>query len=258
MRYFKMGCIIAGVLAIGFLGMGCEPNAANPKAEITKLPQQWDTTVSESIAAMDAPAWMGVESVEADVLLHVQPVGAAGYINQFQMRWWPGYYGAGGQLRASSRAAGKDLFVRVTRGEALQPLDKEATPQQACEIAFTMLLRRLGGPMNLAMPSVQPKGKQEVVHLPGGDVVRVGVQGEGMRKAYYFDRTTHLLKYVTVGADRPGEKGTVTLYEYTKIDGTYWFPSSVRVVLIGEHVLISDREVWSATIANVKVLKGKS
>ena len=257
MRHFKMGCIIAGVLAMSFLGMGCEPGAASPKAAIMKLPQQWDTTVSESIAAMNAPAWVGVESVEADVLLHVQPVGAAGYINQFKMRWWPGYYGAGGQLRASASTSGTDLFVRVTRGEALKPLGKEATAQQACEIAFNMLLRRLGGPMNLAMPSVQPKGNAEVVHLPGGDVVRVGVQGEGMRKAYYFDKKTHLLKFVTVGGDRAGEKGTVTLYEYTKIDDMYWFPSSVRVVLIGEHVLVSDREVFSATIANVKVLKGK-
>ena len=257
MRYFKTGCIIVGVLAGGLLGMGCDAEKSSPKALLTKLPHQWDTAVSQSIAAMDASAWVGVESVEANVLLHVQPVGAAGYTNQFQMRWWPGCYGAGGQLRASAAVAGTDLFVRVTRGEALQPLEKEATPQQACQIAFSMLLRRLGGPMNLALPGIRPKGKQTIVHLPGGDVVRVGVQGEGMRKAYYFDKTTHLLKYVTVGADQAGEKGTVTIYEYTKVDGTYWFPSSIRVVLIGEHVLISDREVWSATMANVTVLKGK-
>jgi len=120
------------------------------------------------------------------------------------------------------------------------------------------LLHRLRGPYNLIGRNERPRGLSEA-EVVGRELWRVGVEGDNSRAiAYYFDRSNVMLQLVTAGADRPGRKGTVTVYRYEALPNGAAFPKTLRVVDIGKHVLVGDTPVWLVEISDVRFLEGDS
>lgn len=112
-------------------------------------------------------------------------------------------------------------------------------------------LHRVGGPLNFILADERARSR-EPARVGGVDVVRVGVGADNRRAiAYYFDATTHLLRFLTSGADKAGHKGTVTVYTYMMLPGGMAFPRRIRVVEIGQHVLVGEKHVLDVDFSDV-------
>ncbi len=114
-----------------------------------------------------------------------------------------------------------------------------------------LLLHRLRGPYNLLGGDERARSVR-TVRVGGLAAARVGVGGDNRKAiAYYFDPALGLLKYVTAGADRAGGDGTVTVYAYDSFPNGVLFPRELRLVRLGEHVLIGEKPVFEVEVSDV-------
>lgn len=124
---------------------------------------------------------------------------------------------------------------------------------EAIAKTLRLLLHRLRGPLNLVGGTERIRSIQDVCILDQR-LVRVAVEGDTrLAAAYYFDPVTKLLRYVTCGADKPGGEGTVTIYTWRRFPDGKVFPCSLKVVKIGQHVLIGEQPVLEADYSDVRV-----
>ncbi|HUS90509.1 MAG TPA: hypothetical protein VM695_01620 [Phycisphaerae bacterium] len=150
-----------------------------------------------------------------------------------------------GSWQAAATESGK-FSLKADRGV------DEAKVEQRMGPTLLTLLHRLRGPYNLLGKRERARTAQDT-RVDGQPVVRVAVEGDNrMAIAYYFDATLGVLKYVTAGGDRPGGDGTITLYEYDSLPDGVLFPKTIRVVRLGEHVLIGETPVFEVEISNVR------
>lgn len=124
-----------------------------------------------------------------------------------------------------------------------------------------MVLHRCAGPLNMVMGDERATavGPAKIEGVP---VVRVGVQGgKDQTRAYYFDATTNLLRFVTCGSDSPGGDGSITVYtpreSYIMLPNGLVFPRSFRVIKIGSNVLKSDTPVMDVDFSDIRAEKRK-
>ena len=155
----------------------------------------------------------------------------------------------GGTPQGSWQAEATDtggFSLKADRG-----VDEEQVAQRMAPTLQT-LLHRLRGPYNLLVTDERARTAEDT-RVDGQAVVRVGVEGDNrMAVAYYFDATLGVLKFVTAGADRAGGEGTVTVYEYDSMPNGVLFPSRIRVMKLGRHVVVGDTPVLEVQISNVK------
>ena len=96
-------------------------------------------------------------------------------------------------------------------------------------------------------------GAAKKMRVDGVDVVRVPVEADRRRAvAYYFDAVTGHLRFVTTGDDRPGGRGTVTVYTYRRYTDGMQFPRRVQVFRFGKHALVGLEKVLEVDLKDVK------
>jgi len=138
------------------------------------------------------------------------------------------------------------------RIQADRAVDEEKVEQRIASALHT-LLHRLRGPYNLLVTDERAR-TAEKTRIDGQPVVRVGVEGDNrMAVAYYFDAALGVLKFVTTGADHPGGSGTVTVYEYDSLPNGVLFPRRIRVMKLGQHVVVGNTPVLEVQISNVEL-----
>lgn len=127
---------------------------------------------------------------------------------------------------------------------------------KSIERTLRLLLHRARGPLNL-MDGVEHPACAQDVCLLDEPLVRIAVTGDNrFAVAYYFDRATGLLKYVTSSADRPGGEGTITIYTWQKLPGGGVFPKTIKIMQIGQYALIGEQPVLEASYSDVSVCGG--
>jgi hypothetical protein len=210
-------------------------------------------TVALSVEAMGGLSrWKGIGEIRTSALMTIYDDGGPAYVNRQQQRIdvhgdsiatraetargrWQATYSHGGSFSLSGAAALDQISPRKVRE------------------SLAIVLHRVRGPFNLIHKAEKPLLVKKV-WANSQDMVRVGVTGgeEGV-KAYYFDATDGLLRMVTAGTDSPGREGTVTLYTYQKLPDGIVFPSKIRVVRTGEHVLVGKTPVMEVEFSEVVV-----
>ena len=136
--------------------------------------------------------------------------------------------------------------------KAKRPVDKyEVTRRMAPTLAT--LLHRLRGPYNLVGHHEHARSAEAAL-IDGARVVRVSVDGDNRKAvAYYFDAATGMLRFVTAGADRPGRKGTVTVYRYAALPNGMAFPKLIKVARLGTHVLVGEEAIFQVEISGMRL-----
>lgn len=153
-----------------------------------------------------------------------------------------------GQWNATVPATGKAPLK--TSGSALTKAERDRLIR-----SLRIILHRVQGPLNLSMHNEKP-GKPASVVIGGKKFIRLAVTGGNSDiKAYYFDPQTYVLEMVTAGADKPGGKGTVTLYSWKLLPNGLAFPERISVMKIGSEVLIGNTPVLEVNYLNVQTEK---
>ncbi len=142
--------------------------------------------------------------------------------------------------------------VRAGLTGPVQTLGRGLNPKRLEELGQVTqaYLRRFLGVWLLAEDS-HPIGQVEERFVGGLRVKRLGVQGPGDERAFYFDQETNRLVFVTGVSDTPSGKGTITGYEYEEFSQDLQLPETIRAWRIGDYVLKGDTSVWSVQLENV-------
>lgn len=236
---------------VGLVLCGCRPVGLKAY-ERYKLGEARET-VAASVEAMGGlSVWKRIGEIRTSALMTIYDDGGRAYVNRQQQRIdvngnsivakartargrWRATYRHGGRFSLSGAAA----------------LD-QISPRKVREL-LAIVLHRVRGPFNLLHNAEKPLTVKKV-WANSQDMVRVGVTGgEAGIKAYYFDAADGLLRMVTAGTDIPGREGTVTLYTYQKLPDGIVFPSKIRVVRTGEHVLVGKIPVMEVEFSEVVV-----
>lgn len=207
------------------------------------------STAMESMGGL--AAWSKVGRINAKAVVTMYDFDAVPYVNKqrqvFDLR--------GGTLAAEATSPrGTWHMVASTEGYCDLSVsgfipDDERIVVIACTTAT--LLHRLRGPLNFFLTDERPESVEQTV-FAGLDVVRVGVGGDNRwARAYYFDATTGMLRFVTSRGDGPYEFGTVTIYEYMMLPNGLAFPRSIRIVALGEHAMIGYQVLMEADFSDV-------
>jgi len=209
--------------------------------------------VRESVEATGGlKAWRKAGSIHADAVVTIYDDAGTAMVNRHEqvidLRR--------GKLWASARVPDGTWSARTDdRGHVHFDADGAAVPEALKSRLLGSLgtmLHRLRGPMNLCGYGEMPRETSEV-RVDGRDLIRVAAAGgRADVKAYYFDAGTHLLQFVTAGADKPGQDGTVTVYDYEKFPNGLAIPTRLAVVKIGENVLVGDQPVLEVRYSNVR------
>jgi hypothetical protein len=118
---------------------------------------------------------------------------------------------------------------------------------------MSVLLHRLIGPLNLLEDEEKPARPANVT-VDGEDLIRVPVTGDRtMASAYYFDVAGGGLRMVADGSEKPGRKGTVTLYTYQMLPNGMLFPNRIRIVRTGEYVLVGKSTIVDVEYSDIVV-----
>lgn len=236
---------------VGLVLCGCRPVGVKAY-ERYKLGEARET-VAASVEAMGGlSVWKRIGEIRTSALMTIYDDGGRAYVNRQQQRIdvngnsivakartargrWRATYRHGGRFSLSGAAA----------------LD-QISPRKVREL-LAIVLHRVRGPFNLIHNAEKPLTVKKV-WANSQDMVRVGVTGgEAGIKAYYFDAADGLLRMVTAGTDIPGREGTVTLYTYQRLPDGIVFPSKIRVVRTGEHVLVGKIPVMEVEFSEVVV-----
>ena len=133
--------------------------------------------------------------------------------------------------------------------------DMDAAAKQKIKRTLAMIFYCIRGPMNFL--GHEQAVSSTAVRQSGMDLVRVGVKGSGSgAEAYYFDRTTGQLRFVTFGADCPGAAGTVAIYRYQKLPDGLMVPVRIELMEIGQNVLIGQKRVLDVEFSDITVRTG--
>lgn len=146
----------------------------------------------------------------------------------------------GGELNATGLLAGGRWEARVASagGSRIEgdgfAIDADDARRIAEALATT--LHRMRGAINL-LGRAETLPAAERVTVAGKAYHRIRVKQQG--RAYYFEPAGRLAM-VTEGGDEPGQDGTVTLYDYTRLDNGLSVPKALRVMAIGRNVLVGE------------------
>lgn len=249
-QYLLPGVIIVA-LACGTLLGGCGTGNADLYAEHNLgAAREIVETCIESSGGLRA--WRKVRCIQANAVIATYNDRGQAYVNR---------------LRVSIQIDGKiTATARTARGQWRATMEEQvltdfetsgfrADPAMKARVSSTLaiLARRLPGPLNLL--SGKLIGDVDRVIVEGTDMVRVRVADEDASSpaAYYFDAADASLLFVTEGGDSPGSDGAITKYAYTIIPNGLVFPKSIRVVRMGEHMLLGGIPVLEASFSDVTV-----
>ncbi len=245
MTYRRM--MAAAVLAAGLGLTGCGPGKV-PGAERIGPGAPTVRAAVQSMGGLDA--WQSADDVRARAVVTIYGNGVDAYVTRTeQLIDLPG-----GTVRASADApAGEWRGTARVDGKVRTSgtLGDERHDKRLAE-AMVMLIRRLRGPMNLLAPGVQTSAAERV-SVAGEKCLRVAVSGDPMgADAYYFDATTHVLRYITVPADE-GRGPSVTVLTYAIQPNGMAFCRHVSVVRPGEFTLVGDEPVLEVDYTEVEI-----
>lgn len=200
-------------------------------------------------------AWEQVREVKATALLTLYNDQGQPFITQATIRIDP----VKGQLIAAGpsgeglwRATIDEKGQRLFETKGYSPVAEQQS--RICDALMTVLAQ-VNGPLNFLKTDVQA-GRASSPTIAGMRLTRVGISGNTRGvQAYYFDRVTGTLRFLTVGADQAAKPGSVTLFTYATLPDGMAFPKSMQVVKIGENILISDQAILEVNFSNVVLLK---
>jgi len=229
--------------------VGCQD--PNPYKRFNLGPAE--KTVAGAVEAMGGlKAWQGLRQVRAVGMVTWHDPSGKTYTNS--QEYWFDF--AAGTLKATGRTPrGRWRAVVDEEGNLLERtgLDAAGVGSERTVATLVTILHRVAGPLNLLGKSERVAGA-EALRVDGVAMTRVPVAGDTHRAAaYYFDGATSLLAMVTAGADRPGGEGTVTLYTYAKHPGGLAFPTRLRIIEIGRHVLVGATPVLEVEFSEVSL-----
>jgi hypothetical protein len=243
-------------------GCGAPDPAPGPRAEaraetLSARVQSLPPVVQRSIQAMGGTdGWATVRRIEGQCLLSLHDAAGA-YTNRFAFRIQLDAHHGGGILKAGAPTPQGTLRVNVSRVGAVETPVYRSDPalQKKVAAAMRVILHRYMGPWNLASPSVASR-ETGIVRLVERNVripcIRVGVTGDVVGGAYYFDETDNLLRYVTEGADAPGAEGVLTRYSYVLSPCGLAVPQRIEIVEIGEYALAGEKKLIEADFSDVQ------
>jgi len=212
-------------------------------------------TIAASVESMGGlEAWKKVGSIRAEALMTIYDDQGQMYVNRQKhvidihgrritasattaRKRWTATYTGGGKGHFSLRGA-----------DALDIM----TPDKLRE-ALAIILHRVGGPLNL-LGRKEHVGGVTKVSVDGRNYLRVAVEGDkAMATAYYFDAADASLAMVSAGRAQPGQDGTVTLYEYQMLPNGMVFPARIRLVRVGQFVLVGQKPLMEVRFSNVRI-----
>ena len=118
---------------------------------------------------------------------------------------------------------------------------------------MSVLLHRLIGPLNLLGREERPGGPAKVT-VDGENLIRVPVEGDRtMASAYYFDVSGGGLRMIADGSEKPGRKGTVTLYTYRMLPNGMLFPGRIMIVRTGQYILVGRSTIVDVEYSDIVI-----
>jgi hypothetical protein len=215
-------------------------------------------TVASAVESMGGlELWEDGQWILADAVVTVYSNdNGEAYVNRQQISLQP----LAGRIEATATTpAGrwKAVYERDGRwmlegGDALRAI----SPIRLRSTLATML-HRISGPLNL-LYGVDEAGETGEAWVEDMDLARVEITRplatgpQAPARAYYFLEESPTLKLLTAGSDRPGRSGTTSVYTYQMLPNGVIFPSSIRVVKIGQHALLTDEPVLEIRLSNVR------
>ncbi|MFP4052263.1 MAG: hypothetical protein ACLFV7_00180 [Phycisphaerae bacterium] len=203
-----------------------------------------------------AEAWQDIDTIDARATMSIYGRGENGDMAPYvlnvrlSIRPWANRISAEGVMGNGTWSTTVD-----DRGEgsfrSSGTLRDASTPGQI-KTALGLLLHRVRGAGNIVYGD--ESATDMVDHRIDGialDCVKVRWTPSKAR-SYCFSRDTDLLRFVVAGGQEAGDDGTVTRYDdYTKQANGMVFPMSIRVVEIGEYVLLGSEPVLETTFQTV-------
>ena len=231
------------MIGLASLAAGCADGPI-----LLRQPSPGGVVAAAADAVGGVDAWLSADPIVADVIVAVYDADGGPHANQHRQV----IDVARGTIRAgATEADGRRWRAIAGVGRGAHFTAKPAAGKEDLALALGTLAHRVRGPLNLCGVD-EPADEGRKVHLAGESLIRVGLRrsvGGGM--AYYFDPETMFLKYLTAGGDAPGEEGTVTVYTYGKQANGMAFPTRLAIYRIGQHVLVGDEPVLTATFRRV-------
>ncbi len=237
------------------IAAGCQPTQQDrlrrTEQRIEQIQPPARATVRKALEAIGGPdAWSRLRQLDAYAV-----------ISTFHPE--TGQFVLPGQLRIDLQAQSLTAWGDTARGPWEITVDlagrrdntgRGIMPDQQDKIveALATALHRIYGPLNLLRPEESPTqtGPRSV---GGVRTLRLAVPGNPRRtEAYYVAERTNLLRFVSAGADIPGEPGTVTTYRYRQIDQLL-LPDLLEGREIGRHVLLGNQPVWRVVLSNIQL-----
>lgn len=250
---------VAVVLALAaVLAGGCARKPEDPY-EAFELGPGREIVVEAVNAIGGLEAWKNVNTIEADAIVTIYDAEGVPFVTAQELTVSP----HGGALKLTESWIAVDApvgegwwKVRVDadgdsrfRTSGVEPSAKQ---RRRITERLGVLLHRMRGPLNLLGRGEKVRTARKTT-LAGVDVVRVGVSDGPEATAYYFAADSGLLQFVTTGADKPGQDGTITVYDWKVLANGMAVPDRLRVHDIGDHVLIGDRLLLEAKLDKTRI-----
>jgi hypothetical protein len=213
-------------------------SAARSHLNVTGGTEAW-----RAIDTIDATATMSIYGKDKDQAPYLLDV-------RLRIRPWADRISAEGAIGNGTWSATVDR-----RGEGSfrtsGTLHDASTPQQIKE-ALGLLLHRVRGAGNVVF------GNEEATDTVDNRIDGIALDCVKVRwtpskvRSYCFAKDSDLLRFVVAGGQEAGDEGTVTRYDnYTKQANGMIFPMSIRVVKIGEYVLLGSEPILETVFQTV-------
>ena len=262
MRIVMRVCV---VMMIGGMIFGCAPSAEN--GGVSSAPEH-QRPIEERLAkapwmvkrcianAGGLAKWGDVSRIETTVLLSLTGPKGAVYHNCFEMRVFLFKDKTGARLVATAPTPHGKMVVALNKdGEDEVPTSYADPERAAAKKAFAHLIRRVSGPFAMLAADEPLIQSREPVRLGGHDCIRVTIGKDNTQSAYYLDAKSGELLYVTEGGDYPNSGGTITAYTMQELPLGVKFPKTIRIMKIGENVLLGDELLIEAEFQKVELKK---
>ncbi len=215
-----------------------------------------DQIVGECITAMGGlERWEAVEAFRTRAVVSLYGEDGAERVNRHAqvIRLDPPHLAAEAKRPRGSWAAVVSLGEPDVVFDVVGEVSLGEKEQAELLDALKVILHRVRGPLNLVEGPERPAERSEA-RIDGDRMTRITVEGDYTHAvAYYFDKRTCRLRYVTSGADAAGREGTVTRYTWATLPNGMLFPRTLEVFRIGDHVLLGDTPVMRAEFYDVTV-----
>lgn len=243
------------LIILAAMAAGCQPTQQDrirrAQQRIEQIPPPARQTVQRALQAIGGyQAWSRLSRLDAYAV-----------ISTFHPE--TGQYVLPGQLRIDLQQQALTAWGTTARGPWQIMVDlagrrdhtgRGILPDQQEKVvdALATALHRYYGPLNLLTPGQRPT--QTGPRTVGGvRTIRLAVpENPRQTQAYYLAEQTNLLRFVSAGADIPGEPGTVTTYRYQQIDQLQ-LPDLLEGREIGRHVLLGNQPVWRVVLSNIQL-----